>query len=122
MNITLILSASTFLVVPLVTAGSVYYFREDILKVYERYCTNFPVDLRTGNGSGSRVPQNRIERKEIELTKNKIRLQMINEKKDVEKDLIKLLEIINNLHHADVAEILEKTNINDLIFNFVSLL
>lgn len=69
MNITLILSASTFLVVPLVTAGSVYYFREDILKVYERYCTNFPVDLRTGNGSGSRVPQNRIERKEIELTK-----------------------------------------------------
>ena len=69
MNITLILSASTFLVVPLVTAGSVYYFREDILKVYEKYCTNFPVDLRTGNGSGRRVvPQNRIERKEIELT------------------------------------------------------
>ena len=69
MNITLILSASTFIVVPLVTAGSVYYFREDILKVYDKYCTNFPVDLRTGNGSGSRVvPQNRIERKEIELT------------------------------------------------------
>ena len=69
MNITLILSASTFLVVPLVTAGSVYYFREDILKVYDKYCTNFPVDLRTGNGSGSRVvPQNRIEIKEIELT------------------------------------------------------
>lgn len=69
MNITLILSASTFLVVPLVTAGSVYYFREDILKVYEKYCINFPVDLRTGNGSGSRVvSQNRIERKEIELT------------------------------------------------------
>lgn len=69
MNITLILSASKFIVVPLVTAGSVYYFREDILKVYDKYCTNFPVDLRTGNGSGSRVvPQNRIERKEIELT------------------------------------------------------
>jgi hypothetical protein len=69
MNITLILSASTFVAVPLVTAGSVYYFREDILKVYDEYCTNFPVDLRIGNGSESRVlPENRIERKEIELT------------------------------------------------------
>jgi hypothetical protein len=66
MNITLILSASTFLVVPLVTVGSVYYFREDILKVYDKYCTNFPVDLRIGNGSESRVlPENRIEIKEI---------------------------------------------------------
>ena len=33
-----------------------------------------------------------------------------------EKDLIKLLEIINNLHHADVAEILEKTNIENAKF------
>lgn len=49
------------------------------------------------------------------LERIKINNDFINQVNNLcnEKDLIKLLEIINNLHHADVAEILEKTNIEN---------
>ncbi len=52
------------------------------------------------------------------LERIKINNDFINQVNNlcVEKDLIKLLEIINNLHHADVAEILEKTNIENAKF------
>tara|TARA_Y100000589_G_scaffold41992_1_gene35295 strand:- start:7314 stop:8618 length:1305 start_codon:yes stop_codon:yes gene_type:complete len=43
--------------------------------------------------------------KEIELTKNKIRLQMINEKKDVEKDLINLQSKLMNAEKDKLNEI-----------------
>ena len=52
------------------------------------------------------------------LERIKINNDFINQVNNLcnEKDLIKLLEIINNLHHADVAEILEKTNIENARF------
>ena len=52
------------------------------------------------------------------LERIKINNDFINQVNNLcnEKDLIKLLEIINNLHHADVAEILEKTNIENAKF------
>ena len=52
------------------------------------------------------------------LERIKINNYFINQVNNLcnEKDLIKLLEIINNLHHADVAEILEKTNIENAKF------
>ena len=52
------------------------------------------------------------------LERIKINNDFINQVNNLcnEKDLIKLLEIINNLHHADVAEILEKTNVENAKF------
>jgi hypothetical protein len=51
MNLVLILSISVIILGPFITTGGVYYFKKDVLKLYDEYCTNSPITRRVGRAA-----------------------------------------------------------------------